>query len=267
MLEVRLNPGLPGGSRAYLRPLCGHDESLVAPPYSTNATAWLDRLLVEQPGTTIGPGRADALAMCDCDRLFAALYLRYYGDHVESLVTCRACQEPFEVRFSLPELIADLDIQTGPEVAGPDEEGRYTLSDGRRFRLPTAADRYHAMALSTREATAALLSRCVVDGAPLEESDREVLEAAMTKAGPLLDLDLEAACPSCSAKQTVPFGIQTHTLQALAQEKPVLTREVHRIATVYRWGYEEIMSLTREDRRAFVRLIEGERTGRRRGGS
>lgn len=265
MLEVRLNPGLAGGNRAYLRPLCGHDESLVDDPYSINATAWIDRLLVEQPGTTVGPGRADALAMCDCDRLFAALYLRYYGDHVESRVACRTCQEPFEVRFSLPELIADLDNQAGPEVDGPDEEGRYTLSDGQRFRLPTAADRAHAMAFPSGEATTALLSRCVVDGSPVDHSDREILEAAMNKAGPLLDLDLDAACPTCPATQTVRFDIQTYTLQALAQEKHVVTREVHRIATAYRWGYGEILSLTREDRRAYVRLIEGERARPRRG--
>jgi hypothetical protein len=86
----------------------------------------------------------------------------------------------------------------------------------------------------------------------------------MDGVGPVLDLDLEATCPKCGALQSVRFDIQTYLLRALAYEKRFLIHEVHRIAMAYGWGHEEILSLTREDRRAFVRLIEVDQAGRRR---
>jgi hypothetical protein len=55
-----------------------------------------------------------------------------------------------------------------------------------------------------------------------------------------------------------------YLLRALAYEKQFLIHEVHRIALAYGWGYDEILSLTREDRRGFVRLIETDFAARRR---
>ena len=59
MLHVGLNPGIPGGRFARLRPLCGHDEASVDGAGSVDLIAFLDRLLTNAPGTTVGPGRAD----------------------------------------------------------------------------------------------------------------------------------------------------------------------------------------------------------------
>lgn len=262
MLEVALRPGIQGGKWAYLRPLSGHDEAFIQVTGSVDPVAFLDRLLIEVPGTTVGPGKAKELAVCDCDRLYMSLYLSYFGEKIEAIGTCRECREPFELSFSLPELIQDLEGGTEANATGPDEEGIYTLPDGRRFRLPTANDQQRVKELDPEKAVAALLVHCVVEGDPREDPD--LIQAAMDKVGAVLDLDLDAACPKCGISQAVRFDIQTYLLRALAYEKRFLIHEVHRIAMAYGWEYGEILWLTREDRRAFVRLIEADRKSLRR---
>lgn len=264
MLQVQLKPGLKGGQWAYLRPLCGHDEVFVQGKGLREATQLLDRLLVAHPQTTLRPGKASNLTVCDCDRLFAELYLTYFGEQVESTVSCQNCGQPFELRFSLRELLATLNQSTVTKATGPDDEGIYTLPDGRRFRLPTARDRDDLLGLSPPQALATLLKRCVVTGDPM--SDLESLQSAMDEVGAVLDLDLDALCPHCGASQSVQFDIQTYVLRAIAFEQRFLHREIHRIAMAYGWGYQEILDLAREERRTFVRLIEADgRMQRRRG--
>jgi hypothetical protein len=242
--------------------LCGHDEVWISDAGRFDPVAFLDRLLVAAPGTTVGPGKAEALAICDCDWLYAALYLSYFGEQIEGIVTCRECREPFELSLSLPELMADLEAGAAVNATGPDEAGIYTLPDNRQFRLPTAGDQQSVTGLDPEAAVVALLERCLVAGDPREEA--EWLQTVMDEMGAVLDLDLDAACPACATAQTVRFDIQTHLLHALVYEKRFLNHEVHRLAMAYGWGYGEILRLTREDRRAFVRLIEADRTPRRR---
>ncbi|HEV8486721.1 MAG TPA: hypothetical protein VGV87_24460, partial [Blastocatellia bacterium] len=78
----------------------------------------------------------------------------------------------------------------------------------------------------------------------------------------LLDLDLDAVCPHCGARQTVRFDIQSYLFRALGYERQFLNHEVHCIARSYGWSYEEILSLSREDRRTFVGLIQSDRQAR-----
>jgi hypothetical protein len=261
ILQIALRPGLQGGRWACVRPLCGHDEAFINGTGSAESVAFLDRLLLEAPGTTVGSGKAKELAVCDCDRLFAAIYLKYFGEQIEGTSLCRDCNEPFESSFSLRDLMASLEDDAAAKATGPDEEGIYALPDGRRFRLPTAEDRYSVIGLEPEKAAATLFERCIVEGDPM--ASPEIIQAAMDDVGPVLDLDLEAVCPKCRALQSVRFDIQTYLLRALAYERRFLNHEIHRIAMAYGWAHEEILSLTREDRRAFVRLIEADHGGRR----
>src|SRR5919106_1581965 len=142
MLQIVLQPGLQDGRWACLRPLCSHDEAFINGTGSVESVAFLDRLLVEAPGTTVGPGKAKEPAACDCDRLFAAIYLKYFGERIEGTSLCQDCNEPFESSFSLRDLMARLEDGAAAKAIGPDEEGIYTMPDGCRFRLPTADDQY-----------------------------------------------------------------------------------------------------------------------------
>jgi hypothetical protein len=260
MLHVRLKPGISGGRWALLRPLCGHDETLLDGAGSVGVIAFLDRLLTNAPGTTVRPGKAADLAVCDCDRLCAAIYLEYVGARIEGTSMCGNCREPFALNFSLTDLLENMDRSS--HIGEPDDEGVFTLADGRRFRLPTAGERCQVMGRDPDDAVATLLRHCVVEGEPSD--DLQSLEEAMEQVGAVLDLDLDAACPHCGTRQTVRFDIQSYLFRALGYERRFLNYEVHRIARAYGWAYEEILSLKREDRRAFVRLIESDRPAQRR---
>ncbi len=261
MRRVQLNPGLPGGGWAFLRPLNGHDEAFVDGVDAIAATTLVDRLIVEAPGTCVGRGRAWDLALCDRDRLLAAVYMDCFGDCIECVAECSDCNKLFDMAFSLRVLIDRADDAPADGIHGPDEDGFFTLADGARFRLPTANDLCGAMECSEEEAENALIERCVVDGDIAVDPAR--LEAAMAAVGPMLVTDLDATCPNCDSKQSVQFDIQSHLLRALAQERRFLTHEIHWIARTYGWSLHDILSLPREDRRNFVRLIESNRGARR----
>jgi hypothetical protein len=119
MLQITLRPGLQGGTWACLRPICGHDEAFINGTSSAEPVAFLDRLLREAPGTTVGSGKAKELAVCDCDRLFAAIYLKYFGERIEGRSLCRDCNEPFESIFSLRDLMASLEDDAAAKATGP----------------------------------------------------------------------------------------------------------------------------------------------------
>jgi hypothetical protein len=259
MLQIQLKSRFMGQPWAYLRPLCGHDEACVSGTSPLEATQFLNRLLVNAAGSNVSPDQVKGLTIGDCDRIFAALYLTYFGEQIESNLTCQICGESYEFRFALPQLLATLDALEAEQVSGPDEAGVYTLPDGRRFRLPTAGDRETVIGLDSARAMQVLLKSCVVEGDPFQ--DAEMLQTAMEAVGAGLDVDLDAPCAHCGAPQTVQFDMQTFLLRALAFEKRYLTREVHRIASTYGWGFKEILALPREDRRTFVRLIEADRRG------
>jgi hypothetical protein len=274
MLQVRLHPGLPGGRWACIRPLRGHDEQLVGVG-ATAATELLDRLLVESPGTSIGPGRASELAICDRDRLLAAVYAASFGDRVESEIPCEHCDKGAEINFSLSALVASLatDEATRAEVGvrhGPDDDGVYQLDDGIRFRLPTGLDQRAVVGLTPTQARVALLRRCLLDdqhgrrtASDVDEDTLARIEAAMERVGATIDHHFNVACQECGAEREVRFDIQHFLLRALAHERRYLVREIHYLAATYGWGLEQILGLTRDDRRAFVRLIVADRGARR----
>jgi hypothetical protein len=261
MRDIQLNPGIPSGKWARLRPLCGHDETLIDNTGMVDAIGFIDRLLTEASGTTVRPGRAADLAVSDFDRLCASIYVEYFGEVVEGRVACSDCHDPFDMRFSLLSLMQNLADQS-PEISGPDEQGVFTSTDGRRFRLPTSGEQREVTSLGTNAAMAALLDRCVLDGDRAEPLN--TIEKSLEQVGPVLDLDLNAVCPHCETVQIVRFDIQSYLFRSLAYERQFLNYEVHCIAMAYGWGYDEILSLTREDRRTFVGLIQSARPVRRR---
>jgi hypothetical protein len=118
-------------------------------------------------------------------------------------------------------------------------------------------------ALASSEAELALAQRCVVE-APEGLDAPAAVEQAMEDLAPVLDLDIDTACPECGARQAVHFDVQFYLLRAIAQEQNQMLREVHRIASAYGWELDRILDLPRSERRAFVDLIESEMTVRRR---
>jgi hypothetical protein len=260
MLELQLKPGLPNGRYAHLRELCGRDESLVAGTSSAVAVTLLDRLLVPAPGAAVLPGAAGDLAICDRDRLLAAVYCATFGDRIETRTTCTHCCQPFDLQFSLTALQDSLGGE--PLAEGPDEHGHFRLPDGRRFRLPTLHDEQALAGLDPDLAHHTLAARCLVAGEG--DVDPAPLLAAIERHAPVLDLELGAHCPHCEQDGLVHFDLQSFLLSTLVREGQWLAREVHRIAATYHWSCGEILDLPRSQRRLHVSLIEADIAARRR---
>ena len=232
-----------------MRELCGHDEELVSGTGTDVAIALLDQLLVDAPGVVLQPGQAEKLVAADRDRLLAAVYRWTFGERIESTVRCSFCDVRFDLDFEIVHLLA---MQQPERLAVTD--GVYTLSDGRRFRLPVGADELAVAGMATERAEAALLERCLVEGDP--KHDPESVIAAMQAVAPLLDVDLEAPCAECGRICDIPFSMQHFLLRTIESEARRRRVDVHVLATAYRWSHGELMSLTRRQRRAYVDLTE-----------
>jgi hypothetical protein len=260
--------GVHGRRRAYLRELSGRDELIAEGTSARAATELLDAVLVDVPGTSVRRGQAATLCLSDRDRLIAHLHIHCFGERIESSVRCTHCGACTEIGFSLQDLLSSLfdRKQALPEVTGPDDEGAYTFGDGRRFRLPTTVDEAAVAGLSVESASLELARRCisVAGGEATGVSDQEdAIQKVMEMIGPVVDLPLAAACAECGSEVAVQFDIVRFFLAALEKERPLLVREVHRLAAAYHWGLNEIMNMPRRQRRAHVQLAEAERIGRR----
>jgi hypothetical protein len=243
------------GGWVVLRNLCGADEEAVGGADTAEAIGLLDRLLVGTEGAALGPGEAHAMTASDRDRLLAEVYASEFGNRIDCVLHCEACDSPFDIDFHLPDLLASLDLPSA-DIATT-RESILALEDGRRVRLPRGSDELALQGMSVESAEAALLARCIVEGEAAPQ-DQAVLEA-LERTAPILDTELAATCPECGAAVQAHFDLQHYLLTAIMQEAPARIAEIHLLAATYGWSLREILELDRKRRRAFASAIERDR--------
>jgi hypothetical protein len=111
--------------------------------------------------------------------------------------------------------------------------------------------------MEASEVESLLLSRSA-DGVALA-GGRGAFEELLQQIAPLIDLELVANCPDCGHVHNVQFDIQTYLLGAIVTERRRLLSDINCIASAYSWSLDEVLSLSRTDRRLLVDLIENER--------
>jgi hypothetical protein len=245
-----------GPRSARLREVTGRDEFAVSGTSTAHAIELLSTLL-QQPGVEPGAGHAVLdLVTADRDRLLAAVYARAFGDRIESTLTCTRCAQPFDLTFSLHSLIESVDARASATDLRPLADGRYESSEGLRFRLPTGRDELALTGVAADRLESVLLERCAVEG---DASAQGVTwDELLERVAPLLDLDLQARCVECGHVHAIRFDIQSYLLGAFVGERRRLLTDINRLARAYSWSLEEILSLSRSDRRQFVELIESD---------
>ncbi len=245
-----------GPSRiARLRELTGRDEEAVSGAGTDSAIRLLGSLLDTASAPQTSRVSAVDLVAADRDRLLAAVYQRAFGDRIESTLTCVRCGQPFDLYFSLSQLVELQDERSSSHWKALDG-GRFETDSGASFRLPTGDDELAVAGLDPREVESLLLRRCTEGGEWPE--GRIVFEELLEQVAPLLDLELLAPCAECNFVHTVEFDIQSYLLGAILAERRRLLAEINRIARAYSWSLDEILSLKRSDRRQLVELIENE---------
>ena len=235
---------IPGGWVEF-RPLTGRDERSVTDVGLLDALALIDRLNGGHPGAMVKPGAAATLTAAARDRALAGLYAQNYGDAIASSPLCAACGVRYDLFFSLADM-----LNAHPVELSADDI--YRTQDGARFRLPTGEDELAVFTMGPEAARDELLYRCAVD----DNVDLDAVEAAMEAAAPLLNTEVEAICPECAARQRARFDMGTYLLRRVLRDKERLPSEIHMLALVYGWGYDDILSLTRAERRRHLALIE-----------
>lgn len=244
-------------SWACIREIVGLDEQSVNGTGILSAIRLLDRLLVNAPGTDVGPGYAVNLTSADRDRLLTAIYIRIYGLRVESTVNCKNCEKPFDIDFSLEKLLGFFNAGEASSIQIENKEGGlFKLPNGCCFRLPTGEDECAVLGMTPEDAESELLKRCVLGGDPTGE--KKSLQDIMQELAPLVDVNMDAHCPECNAHQLIHFDIQHFLLSSLKQERQQLAYEVHRLAGAYGWSLNEILELPRSVRRTYVDFVESE---------
>jgi hypothetical protein len=236
-----------------LHPLRGVDEMLVEDVSTRTALLLLERVVHRvNPEKAAETFRVADIVTADRDRIFAALFMSMYGNKIESTITCRQCNSPFDLDFSLPSLLDHYQLSA---VAASDE-GVFQIGKGASFRLPTGADELLLGEISETTAEDFLLSRCLIKG-NVKKIGVQV-QKKMAEIAPVLNLAMQSHCPECGTDQEVHFDIQTFFLTRLKQEYPQLIKEVHRIAKSYHWSADTILNLPRNLRKQYVAMIESE---------
>ena len=242
------------GQVACLREMTGRDEYSVEGTDTANAISLLGNLLhVASNAKTVS---AADLVASDRDFLLAAVYKRAFGDRIEGTLSCAQCDQPFDLNFSLVEVMESVAKRKRVRGLIDLNDGYVKTAKGARFRLPTGNDELAVVGLSPDEAETLLLSRCAESDEWQEE--RIDLENFLEQVAPLIDLELVARCAECGHRHTVHFDIQTYLLGAIASERRRLLSDINCIAGAYSWSLDEILSLTRSDRRHLVELIENQ---------
>lgn len=241
---------------ARLRELTGRDEYAVAGVSTANAIDLLAGLIDTYAESDAKGIHAADLVAADRDRLLAAVYKNAFGDHIESTLTCDKCAQPFDIDFSLASVISSVNQTSETREYVRLDDGRFKAANGLSFRLPTGRDELAAMGMTAKEVELVLLKRCTEDR---EWPEGEIaFEELLERIAPLIDLELVAPCPECHHVHTIQFDIQTYLLGALVAERRRLLADINCIAGAYSWSLDQILSLTRSDRRHLVELIENE---------
>jgi hypothetical protein len=250
----------PSERRVLVRELTGYDERRVSGTSTRDALDLIEAVLVSIQGDGTSPHAEDFVA-ADRDRILAELYVRTFGDRIESTLRCEDCGIQFDIDFSLQELTATVEQRPPNRDYASVEPNLFEAVGGWRFRLPTGREECAVAGFDRGAAETALFEMCVAE----TESRPDIadLQTALDEVAPLLELELTASCPECERIHLVQFDIQTYLLRSLLNEQGRRIHEIHRLAAAYGWSLDEILSLTRTERRKLVELVEDEISRRR----
>lgn len=277
---------LPGGylgngahsREAHLRPLTGEDHLFLTEECRGLLPAqWVTEALTRYV-TALGPNKPAnreairSLTVGDREALLLHLRRLTWGGRLQCLLSCPSpeCKEKLEVDADIADLLVPPYGETVQEheLTVRQEDGVATVI---RFRLPTGADQEAAAVVARSDDVAGaadlLLLRCVksvtTDGASVEQlSDplADQLSDRMAELDPQAEITLHLACPVCGTAFSTIFDTASYLIQEFEADVRHLYREVHLLAYHYHWSAAEILGMSTEKRRKFLRLLEEELT-------
>ena len=270
---------LPGGfidpdgklhRHATIRALTGREEELLTDysyPSAELVTELICLCVSDLAGTQItSPQIARSLLVGDREYILLMLRKITFGDRVESTLRCPwpNCGKNIDIDFRISDI---------PVTQAADLRPVYTLADANlEFRLPTGADQEYIGSfaqLGPAKLSSVVLQRCLVrigenrhpdleTVLEMESELRKRIEKEMEALAPNLDLTMEMTCPECRREFVAPFELQDFFFSEVKTNLELLYREIHYLAFHYHWSESEIMSMPRQRRRDYIRVLSDE---------
>lgn len=231
--------GIDGRDRFALAPL---DEAVL---FATGAD--VDRLLSASVASREGLIKAEdlgTLPIVDYELMLARLCTANFGDTVAQNITCKACSKRYAVEFSLGTYADLLAAEVIPHTGG--------AFHGQTLRLPSRD-------ILAQVGPGGPLPVLWDKSGVLTQEDIVAVETYLSKACPVLQEDILAACPECSAEQKFRFVLRDWASARLAARYKRVVAQVHLLASAYHWHIDQIFALTGVSRAALVQAIRTQR--------
>lgn len=205
----------------------------------------------------LSPDELARMPLGQRDALLLQLRERTFGAHIACMATCPRCGAQAEIDFQTTDIAADA------------AESPATLLTRHRdyeveCRLPNSLDIETLRSQDIAGARQWLLERCVLSArrggepVPARELPKPVVEtiaASMAQADPQAHVELAISCPGCQHGWTPVFDIASFFWVELAAWARTLLRDVHALASVYRWSEAEILAMSPCRRRVYLEMI------------
>jgi hypothetical protein len=227
-------------------------EAVAAPSRPEAITNVLAVTLAHFGGNPVDRNVVQSLPFGDA-RVMMANLSRHLGARQQWMTsTCSSCKSPFDFAISPPDLPAPQELAVEQDWLEVTTAGGPVL-----VRAPLCSDQ--AAIAGHQDPERALLERCVArvrteEDIHLEfgESDLAAIDAAMIALSPSLPFGAAVSCPSCGNVNELP--VCTSDWLSELDDGPL--QDVHDIASEYGWGEGDILALSRQRRKAYLRLID-----------
>lgn len=184
-----------------------------------------------------------------------------FGSEMSSVLTCPGCGRRLELTFDVAEIRVEAPADPG-QPASLAREG-YDV----QFRSPDSTDLAvvagESDPLRLRER---LLERCLLvahhDGEPVS-ADRlppgivDAVVEGIAQADPQADVELAVSCASCGHPWRTIFDIASFFWSEIDLWAGRILREVHTLASTYRWTERDILALSPRRRQLYLEMVNG----------
>jgi hypothetical protein len=199
--------------------------------------------------------RTDKLTVGQCDARLFELRRAMFGEMLEVVATCPACQTEVELTVALGQLQPP--VREGPAAPLTVQADGYTLL----CRIPCNED-LQALSRRTGDVTLRdLLERCVIEasspgGSPvapreLPEATAEAIVEALAESDPGACTALRVRC-SCGSEWVGELDIRGVVWSDLTEWVGRTLTEVHQLARTYGWSEAEILEMSGWRRRWYL---------------
>lgn len=242
------------------RPINGHVEIRVAEatesplPRAQRVTTILAAMCERLAGQPTDEEQVRSVSAAGREWLLQQSALQFFHGTNWFEASCTACGERFD--FELP-LAA---VPRGPAGRGFPEVKVRTSRGIRHFEAPNG---HHEEAMAAQRdgdprrtfaTLCSLADEAANDTELFVEDDLQRIDAALEAISPDIADGVDVVCPSCGE----PTRIRIDALTFAFPRSESILREVHVIASAYRWSEADILALPSQRRRAYAALIRGD---------